>query len=106
MMGGFAEGEVAIANWKVWTLFSEGDVMVDVKQPFPGVFFKRLCPLGWISAVSRDLIMLVASLVPRPHPTHTRRRGLVSQVPILGLAPEVWSGQSDCRTAFIRIIQK
>ena len=26
------------------------------------------------------------NLVPRPHPAHTRRRGLVSQVQILGLA--------------------
>ena len=35
------------------------------------------------------------SLVPRPHPAHVRRRGLVSQVQILGLAPEAWSGQSN-----------
>ena len=33
------------------------------------------------------------SLVPRPHPAHARRRGLVSQVGMLGLAPEAWSGQ-------------
>ena len=32
----------------------------------------------------------VGSLVPRPHPAHARRRGLVSQVEILGLAPETW----------------
>ena len=43
------------------------------------------------------------SLMPRPHPAHARRRGLVSQVPILGLAPETWSGQSYCRAAFIGI---
>ena len=30
LMGGYTEGEVAIANRKVWTLFSEGDVVVDV----------------------------------------------------------------------------
>ena len=30
MMGGFTEGVVAVANQKVWTLFSEGDVVVDV----------------------------------------------------------------------------
>ena len=46
------------------------------------------------------------SLVPRPHPAHARRRGLVSQVQILGLAPETWSGQSYRRTAFIGIMQK
>ena len=31
MIGGFTEGEVAIAIQRVWTLFSEGDVMIDVK---------------------------------------------------------------------------
>ena len=46
------------------------------------------------------------SLVPRPYPAHARRRGLVSQVQILGQAPEAWSGQSDRRTAFIRIMWK
>ena len=46
------------------------------------------------------------SLVPRPHPAHTRRRGLVSQVQILGLAPEVWSGQSNRRAAFIGIMRQ
>ena len=30
MMGGFTEGEVAISNRKVWTFFSEGNVVVDV----------------------------------------------------------------------------
>ena len=30
MVGGFTEGEVAVANWMIWTLFSEGDVVVDV----------------------------------------------------------------------------
>ena len=30
MMGGFTEGEVAVVNWEVWTLFSEGNVVVDV----------------------------------------------------------------------------
>ena len=30
MMGGFTEGEVAIANREVWTLFSEGNVVIDV----------------------------------------------------------------------------
>ena len=30
MVGGFTEGEVAVANRIVWTLFSEGDVMIDV----------------------------------------------------------------------------
>ena len=46
------------------------------------------------------------SLVPRPHPAHARRRGLVSQVQILGLAPETWSGQSNHRAAFIEIMRK
>ena len=41
------------------------------------------------------------SLVPRPHPAHVRRRGLVSQVQILGLAPEAWSGQSDHRAGLL-----
>ena len=35
MMGGFTEGEVVIANWEVWTLFSEGNVVVDVSHPCP-----------------------------------------------------------------------
>ena len=30
MMGGFTEVEVAIANGEVWTLFSEGNVLIDV----------------------------------------------------------------------------
>ena len=52
MMGGFTEGEVAIANRRVWTFFSEGDVMIDVKQPFTGVFPRSSSPWsGWISAV-------------------------------------------------------
>ena len=34
-----------------------------------------------------------SSLVSRPHPAHVRRRGLVSQVGMLGLAPETRSGQ-------------
>ena len=38
-----------------------------------------------------------SSLVPRLHPAHARRRGLVSQVQILGLAPEAWSSQSNHR---------
>ena len=37
--------------------------------------------------------------MPRPHPAHMRRRGLVSQVQILGLALEAWSGQSNRRVA-------
>ena len=31
MVGGFAEGEVAVADRKVWTFFSEGDEMIDVE---------------------------------------------------------------------------
>ena len=46
------------------------------------------------------------TLVPRPHPAHVRRRGLVSQVQILGLAPEAWSNQSNRRAAFIGIMRK
>ena len=42
----------------------------------------------------------------RPHPAHARRKGLVSQVQILGLAPEVWSGQSNRIVAFTGIMQK
>ena len=30
MVGGLTEGEVAVANRIVWTLFSEGDVLIDV----------------------------------------------------------------------------
>ena len=30
MVGGFTEGEVAVANQIVWTLFSKGNVMIDV----------------------------------------------------------------------------
>ena len=30
MMGGITEVEVAIANGEVWTLFSEGNVVIDV----------------------------------------------------------------------------
>ena len=48
----------------------------------------------------------VSSLVPRPHPAHARRRGLVSQVEILGPAPKAWSGQSNHRAAFIGIMRK
>ena len=44
MVGGFAMEEFAVANWKVWTFFSEGDVMVDVKQPFTGVFPRGFAP--------------------------------------------------------------
>ena len=50
--------------------------------------------------------VLSSSLVPRPHPAHARRRGLVSQLQILGLALEAWSGQSNCRAAFIGIMRK
>ena len=46
------------------------------------------------------------SLVLRPHPAHARTRGLVSQVQILGLALEAYSGQSNHRVAFIGIIRK
>ena len=42
------------------------------------------------------------SLMPRPHPAHVRRRGLVSQVPILGLAPETLSSQSYRRAALMQ----
>ena len=52
------------------------------------------------------VMLYICSLVPRPHPAHTRRRGLVLQVQILGLAPKVWSGQSDRRRAFIRMMRK
>ena len=45
-------------------------------------------------------------LMPRPHPAHARRRILVSQVQILGLAPEAWSDQWNCRALFIGIMQK
>jgi len=60
-----------------------------------------------VSKVTIDVIgflsgwLMQLSLVPRPNPAHTRRRGLVSQVQILGLAPKAWSGQSDRRRAFI-----
>ena len=42
----------------------------------------------------------------RPHPAQARRRGLVSQVQILGLAPEAWSGQSNHKAVFIGIVRK
>ena len=38
-------------------------------------------------------VQTFSSLVPRPHPAHARRRGLVLQVGMLGLAPETRSGQ-------------
>ena len=46
MMGGFTEGEVAVANRKVWTFFSEGDatVIIDVKQLFTGIFPRGFSP--------------------------------------------------------------
>ena len=37
---------------------------------------------------------------------HARRRGLVSQVEILGLALEAWSNQWNRRVVFIRIMRK
>ena len=49
--------------------------------------------------------LVYTNLVSRPHPAHVRR-GLVSRVQILGLAPEVWSNQWNCRTALIEIMQK
>ena len=63
--------------------------------------FQRHCCCCRLGAASCRVSF---SLVPRPHPAHARRRGLVSQVPILGLAPETWSGQSYCRVAFIGIM--
>ena len=33
--------------------------------------------------------LVASSLVPRPHPAQARRRGLVSQVQIIGVAPEL-----------------
>ena len=40
-------------------------------------------------------------LMPRPHPAHARRRGLVSKLQIRGLAPEAWNDQWNCRAPFI-----
>ena len=48
----------------------------------------------------------VGSLVPRLHPAHARRRGLVSQVQILGLALEGWSNQWNRRAAFIIMLKR
>ena len=60
--------------------------------------------LGWSTGTRASTDQ--SSLLPRPHPAHARRRGLVSQVQILWLAPELWTSQSDRRTAFIRIMWK
>ena len=57
--------------------------------------------VGYIRLGTRLAVWWSTSLVPRPHPAHARRKGLVSQVQILGLVPETWSGQSYRRTAFI-----
>ena len=73
-----------------------------------------ICYLHWCNVFNglglpanlREFPLTALSLVSRPHPAHARRRGLVSQVQILGLAPETWSGQSYCRTAFIGIMRK
>ena len=34
-----------------------------------------------------------SNLVTRPHPAHMRRSGPMSQIQMLGLAPEAWSDQ-------------
>ena len=44
------------------------------------------------------------SLMPRPHPAHVRRRDLVSQIQILGLAPEALSDLSNLGVALIGIM--
>ena len=46
VVGGFAEGEVAIANRIVWAHFSEGDVVIDVQQLFAGLFPGGFAP--WV----------------------------------------------------------
>ena len=59
MMGGFAEGEVAIANRKIWTFFSEGDVMIDVTGVFPRGFSPWSgCQLfnGWEVEIVQELL--------------------------------------------------
>ena len=54
------------------------------------------CTLIRSSVIKQQVIWyFVCSLMPRPHPAHARRRRLVSQVQILGLAPEAWSTQSN-----------
>jgi len=62
------------------------------------VIFKKISPQltqDYTEVFLPQHSMLVAmtcekkvSLVPRLHPAHTRRRGLVSRVQICGLAPE------------------
>ena len=46
VVGWFTEGEVAVANRKVWAHFSEGDVMIDVQQPFVRLFPGGFAP--WV----------------------------------------------------------
>ena len=64
MMGGFTEGEVAIANRRVWTLFSEGDVMIDVKQPFTGVFPRGFSPWSGYQLFKGWEVEIVQELLP------------------------------------------
>ena len=46
------------------------------------------------------------SHMPRPYLAHTRRRGLMSQVQILGLAPKVLSDKWNCRAAFFGVMRR
>ena len=52
MMGEFTEGEVAIANWEIWTLFSEGNVVMFNSLLLE--FFQEALPLGEEISCSRD----------------------------------------------------
>ena len=51
MVGGFTVGKVAVANWIVGAIFGEGDVMIDVQQPFGRVFPRGFASWGGGSTV-------------------------------------------------------
>ena len=81
----------------VWLKYSFCIILINtvLRSDWPSMLLELTQGFGLVTPDS--------SLVPRPHLAHARRRGLVSQVQILGLAPKAWSGQSDRRRAFIRI---
>ena len=72
------------------------------------MFNRKLCIWQHLAnfMMTHKLVLLLPSLMPRPHPAHARRRDLVSQVQILGLTSQAWSAQSNRRAAFIGIMRK
>ena len=75
---------------------SKGDVVQAVVRLFRSLLYATILAklyitvsITWISLRAPLLLCLStcsASLVARPHPVHTRKRGLVSQVQIFGPA--------------------